>query len=221
VRHRPLRTHDRSNPNHIGVGAASTRRRAALIATGVAALLTVVGVVAFIGARLGQPQSTPVTPSPSSTLSALPPPESQLTGSPEPPNTPSQPSQPSNPPAPPTHGKARPPGDLGLAQPISQPACNGQLIVILGSVTTPGLYAAGVQQLLDAHPGAFYLRTDQTCPSLRPATAEGNPIYAVFELGGTTQSQVCARVHAAGDSAYGKRLDTTTDPGYIIPCPAH
>jgi serine/threonine-protein kinase len=97
---------------------------------------------------------------------------------------------------------------------MSYPTCNGQGIVILGPVTTPGLYAAGVQRLLDAHPGAFYLRTDQTCPSLRPATEEGNPIYAVFELGGTTRSEV----RAEGGNAYGKLLDTTTDPGYIIPC---
>jgi serine/threonine protein kinase, bacterial len=105
-----------------------------------------------------------------------------------------------------------------LRQPISHPACNGQGIVILGSVTTPGMYPAGVQRLLDAHPGAFYLRTDQTCPSLRPATAEGNPIYAVFQLGGITEAQVCVAVNAAGDGAYGKWLDTTTDPDYIIPC---
>lgn len=101
---------------------------------------------------------------------------------------------------------------------MSYPTCNGQGIAILGSVTTPGLYAAGVQRLLDANPGAFYLRTDQTCPSLRPADEEGNPIYAVFDLGGTTRSEVCAAVHAAGSNAYGKWLDMSTDPGFIIPC---
>jgi serine/threonine-protein kinase len=101
---------------------------------------------------------------------------------------------------------------------MSRPACNGQGIVIFGSVTTPGLYAAGVQRLLDAHPGAFYLRADQTCPSLRQTTAAGNPIYAVFEPGGTTQAQVCAKVRGDGEGAYGKWLNTTTDPGYVIPC---
>ena len=85
----------------------------------------------------------------------------------------------------------------------------GQGIAILGSLTPPGLYAAGVQRLLDAHPGAFYLRTDQTCPSLRAATDEGNPIYAVFTPAGTTQSQVCATVRAAGGNAYGQWLDYT------------
>jgi serine/threonine-protein kinase len=117
-----------------------------------------------------------------------------------------------------TRAQSLPSGDLGLTMPMSYPSCNGQGIVVLGSVTTPGLYAAGVQQLLDAHPGAFYLRTDQTCPSLRAATEEGNPIYAVFELGGINQGAVCAAVRAAGGNAYGKWLDTTTDPGYIIPC---
>ena len=101
---------------------------------------------------------------------------------------------------------------------MGYPNCNGQGIVVLGSVTTPGMYAAGVQRLLNAHPGAYYLRTDQSCPSLRQASDEGNPIYAVFELGGTTQGEVCAAVDAAGGGAYGKWLDTTTDPGYIIPC---
>jgi serine/threonine-protein kinase len=75
-----------------------------------------------------------------------------------------------------------------------------------------------VQRLLDAHPGAFYLRTDQTCPSLRPATEDGDPIYAVFDLGGITRGEVCAAVRAAGGNAYGKWLDAKTDPGYIISC---
>ena len=109
-------------------------------------------------------------------------------------------------------------GDLGLSTPISSPSCNGQGIVILGSVTTPGLYAAGVQRLLGAHPGTFYLRTDQSCPSLRQETAAGNPIYAVFALGGKTHDQVCAAVQSAGGDAYGKWLDNKTDPDHMIRC---
>ena len=89
---------------------------------------------------------------------------------------------------------------------------------MLGSVTTPGQYAAGVQRLLTAHPGASYLRTDQTCPSLRAATAEGNPIYAVYRPAGTTTAEVCAAVRAAGGDAYGKWLDYTTPPSFQIPC---
>jgi serine/threonine protein kinase, bacterial len=101
---------------------------------------------------------------------------------------------------------------------MSYPYCNGQGVVILGSVTTPGLYPAGVQRLLDAYPGSFYLRTDQSCRSLRQVSDEGNPIYAVFQLGGMSEGQVCAAVRRAGGIAYGKWLDNSTDPGYIIPC---
>ena len=101
---------------------------------------------------------------------------------------------------------------------MTAPRCNGQAIVILGSVTTPGEYEQGVQRLLEANPGAGYLRTDMSCPSLRQATDAGNPIYAVYAPGGTTQSQVCTRVRAVGGIAYGKWLDMTTDPGYVIPC---
>lgn len=43
-----------------------------------------------------------------------------------------------------------------------------------------GLYESGVQRLLDSHLGAFYLRNDQTCHSLRAATEDGVSIYAAF-----------------------------------------
>jgi serine/threonine protein kinase, bacterial len=124
------------------------------------------------------------------------------------------------PPAPPSRGSVRtlPPGDLGLPTPMSYPTCNGRGIVVLGNVTTPGMYAAGVQNLLNAHPDASYLRTDQACPSLRHESDAGNPIYAVFKFAGTTQREVCTAVRAAGGGAYGKWLDYSTDPAYIIPC---
>lgn len=205
-------------------------RRAAVIAGGVAAALLAVGLVAFVGAKLGQ--------SPESSQSAAPTPTLTRPGWPEtidpprtvtrtaPPVTITQSvSPPPNPvpsPAPPRAPAPRNlpghPGDLGLATPMSRPSCNGQGIVVLGSVTTPGQYANGVQRLLAAHPGASYLRTDQTCPSLRAATDEGNPIYAVYRPAGNTVAAVCAAVRSAGGDAYGKWLDYTTDPSYRIPC---
>jgi serine/threonine-protein kinase len=194
-------------------------RRHALVALVAVAALLIIGLVAYIGARLGQhpPPSTPAATSPPPSLPPLQPPQpSETAADPGTPSTPAEPPAPSDnptPPAPPPRG-----GDLGLRQPITRPACNGQGIVILGSVTTPGLYAAGVQRLLDAHPGAFYLRTDQTCPSLRAATEEGNPIYAVYQLGGLTRSQVCDTVRRSGGDAYGKWLNSTTDPEERINC---
>ncbi|QNI06125.1 serine/threonine protein kinase [Mycobacterium kubicae] len=202
---------------------SATHRQGLLIAGCVAALLAV-GIVAFIATRLAQPPSPPASApqqAPLSTEVYAPRPPETITFTP-PPLTVTQPGAPPNvsaaPPSTTSSRSDRGAGDLGLTTPIAKPNCNGQGIVVLGSVTTPGLYAVGVQRLLDAHPGSYYLRTDQTCPSLRPTTDEGNPIYAVFIPGGTTQSAVCARVRAAGGNAYGKWLDFTTDPGYVIPC---
>jgi len=53
---------------------------------------------------------------------------------------------------------------------------------------------------------------------LRRATEEGNPIYAVYRVAGRTQRDGCSAVRAAGGGAYGKWLNDTTDPSYIIPC---
>jgi serine/threonine-protein kinase len=110
-------------------------------------------------------------------------------------------------------------GDLGLSIPIAQPRCDGTGIVVVGSAITPGRYAEDVQRFLVAHPGSSYLRTDQTCPSLRQATDEGNPIYAVYKAAGTSTEAVCTLVRAQGEDAYGKWLDMSTDPSFIIPCP--
>lgn len=201
--------------------------RTALIAAGIAAALVAVGVIAFVGAKLGQSPATPPTAAPSPSLTRPPWPETvnpprTVTRTPppvtvtRPGSTPTVAPPPPRPSASPT---ASPPfGDLGLARPMSRPSCNGQGIVVLGSVTTPGQYPAGVQGLLDAHPGASYLRTDQTCPSLRPETDEGNPIYAVYRPAGDTTAEVRSAVCYAGGDAYGKWLDYTTDPGFQITC---
>lgn len=109
-------------------------------------------------------------------------------------------------------------GDLNVSIPMSRPACDGTGIVVLGSVTTPGQYAEGVQRLLNANPGASYLRTDQSCPSLRRATAEGNPIYAVYRVAGRSQAAVCDAVATAGGGAYGRWLSTNLPPDHKISC---
>ena len=108
--------------------------------------------------------------------------------------------------------------DLGLSTPVSYPSCDGEGIVVLGNAVTPGRYATDVQRLLNEFPDASYLRTDRACRSLRQSTDAGNPIYAVYRVAGKTQIDVCAAMHAAGGDAYGKWLDTNTDPKFIIPC---
>lgn len=200
----------------------SPSRRTVLVAVGLAALLAV-GLVAYIGASLGgrSSESPPTASNPPTQIW-----DEVTPVEPEPPPAPTPETVTETatvaPPSVPTRTRVPPPppddGDLGLPTPISRPLCNGQGIVVLGNVTTPGRQREGIQRLLNIYPGASYLRTDRSCPSLRQADDEGDPIYTVYRFAGFSQSQVCAAVRYAGGDAYGKWLDYTTPPSYIIPC---
>jgi hypothetical protein len=109
--------------------------------------------------------------------------------------------------------------DLGLDVPLARPACDGTGIVVLGSAYTPGKYREQVQKLLSLNPGSSYLRTDLACPSLRQSV-DGNPVYAVYRVAGTTTKQVCALLATvpAGPGTYGKWLDTNLDPDNHVEC---
>lgn len=111
-----------------------------------------------------------------------------------------------------------PESDLGLSTQISQPACDGSGIVVLGAATTPGDYPADVRDLLQQYPGSGYLRTDETCPSLAQQTDAGEAIYAVYRPAGDSRQSICAAVRKAGGDAYGKRLDQTSDPESVVDC---
>ncbi|MBN3458864.1 hypothetical protein JNN96_33035 [Mycobacterium sp. DSM 3803] len=107
---------------------------------------------------------------------------------------------------------------LKVSTPITQPDCDGTGIVVLRNAVTPGNYDAEIQRGLDSFPGASYLRTDHSCPSLRQVSDAGTPIYTVYRPAGRSLGEVCAAVNRAGGDAYGKWLDMTTDPKYILPC---
>ena len=121
---------------------------------------------------------------------------------------------------PPPSSNRRPASEVALRVnvPISQPPCDGTGIVVLGSAVVPGKYDSEIQRLLNANPGAQYLRTDYACPSLRQVSDSGTPIYAVYRIAGRTMSELCSAVRAAGGDAYGKWLDTTTEPSYLMKC---
>lgn len=108
--------------------------------------------------------------------------------------------------------------DLGLPVPMTVPSCDGMGIVVVANAVAPGSYVEEIAAHLDAHPGASYLRTDRSCPSLRQATEEGNPIYAVYFPAGESTSELCSAVRARGGDAYGKWLDTVTDPRSLVEC---
>lgn len=107
---------------------------------------------------------------------------------------------------------------LGLATPISAPACDSTGIVVLGAATNAISYRRDVAALLKAHPGASYLITDRACPSLRQSTAAGDHIHAVYRPAGESATSVCAAVKRAGGRPYGKRLDCASDPAATIRC---
>ncbi|MEZ0342470.1 serine/threonine-protein kinase [Mycobacterium sp. pV006] len=221
----------RGTEPQLPVASSTTSSRsmnsAAVVVLAVTALLAV-GVIAFVGAKLAQQtspqQSAGPTESPGPAWderepSVIPPPRTETVTETATVNPP--PAAPPPRPLPPpsrTAAPSAPAGDLGLRTPMSRPLCNGQGIVVLGNVTTPGQYAQGIQDLLNRYPGASYLRTDQSCPSLRQADDEGDPIYAVYRTAGFSAAEVCRGVRAAGGGAYGKWLDYTTPPSYIIPC---
>jgi serine/threonine-protein kinase len=109
--------------------------------------------------------------------------------------------------------------DLVLAtSPTYQPCVPPTGIVVIESAFSPGSYAADVQRLPDGHPGAMWLRTDRSWPSLRQATESGDPIYAVYRVAGYTEADICAGVRAEGGGDYGKWLDTVHTPDYVVPC---
>ncbi|MHA3684123.1 hypothetical protein ACXR2W_11455 [Leucobacter sp. HY1908] len=122
--------------------------------------------------------------------------------------------------------RERPSGDLGLAQTISLPACDGTQIAVVGTSWTPTEYKADIERYLKLFPGSEYSRTDFLCTSfLRPAldNSDDNYIYFVFQRTGNDTARTCqiARDAAsAGGNTHGKWLRNVAwaDRGEQVPC---
>ena len=112
----------------------------------------------------------------------------------------------------------RPPGDLGLAVPISKPSCDGGYVLMVGSAVTPGAYAQQVQQHLEHFPGARYQHSLSTnCESLR-THVDGAEIYSVYYGPYGDKAAACAkRASVAGDS-FVRKLDHTSPPDNVVGC---
>ncbi|WP_207842709.1 serine/threonine-protein kinase [Williamsia soli] len=108
------------------------------------------------------------------------------------------------------------PADLGLATPISTPACDGAGIVVVANATNPSSYRDEMAAALAANPGAQYLRTDFSCPSLRQRDDNGNLIYAAYVVVGQGKTAICNAFGRFADDDYGKVLDTVSDPTVFI-----
>jgi hypothetical protein len=198
------------HPGSPGNRPQPRRGPSAVVIALVGAALLIGGLLVFFGTRLSQPKQSSSSPS-TVTIG----PNTQNTSAPNSPVPTTPPTTTTPPPSSPTRPSARAAGDLGLPTPMSRPACDGTGMVVLGNATDPGSYPADVQHLLNEYPGASYLRTDQSCPSLRQSL-KGNPIYAVYRVAGRTEADICAAVRGAGGQAYGKWLDTSSDPNSYI-----
>ncbi|GEE00824.1 hypothetical protein nbrc107696_12700 [Gordonia spumicola] len=188
------------------VPATSHRGRTSMIAAAVAiaALLAGAGAVWF-AVQASSPDPTPTAASSAPPTTTTPPPTQATTTvtqtqvlTPDPTVTAVTPAS----------------ADLGLSTPISRPPCDGRTILIVASVTTPGEYAQGVARALADNPGAEYLRTDESCSSLRQSL-NGNPIYAVY-FEGDSLADTCALHARMGSSTNARRLDDSTPPNTNI-----
>ena len=152
--------------------------------------------------------ATVVVPLPSTTLSA-PPTTPATTAAPMATSTPVT----TAPPSPPNV-----PGDLGIAGHLMiKPPCDGGYITVVGNAIDPTSYVQTISDLLARYLNSMYLRTDQTCPSLR-ADVDGNAIYTVY-FGPYADSQTaCAQRVLGPEDAYVRRLSLTDPPTHVIDC---
>jgi serine/threonine-protein kinase len=109
------------------------------------------------------------------------------------------------------------PGDLGLAQPMTRPPCDDTYITVLISSLDPATDATAVSDALTRYPGSAYLKTIETCPSLRPSV-NGAEIYVVYFGPFLTEAEACAARASGPSDAYVRTLSVTVPDTHRIAC---
>lgn len=110
------------------------------------------------------------------------------------------------------------PGDLAIpGRPMQRPGCDGAYVTIVASLVGDQATAESVGALLDTYPRSDYLRTDQTCSSLR-ADVDGEPIYVVYFGPFAFASDACIARADGPDGAYVKQLSNEVAPDAVVPC---
>jgi hypothetical protein len=110
------------------------------------------------------------------------------------------------------------PGDLAIpGRPMQRPECDGSFITILASAVGAQATADGIAAILDGFPGSEYLRTDQTCSSLRPDVG-GEPIYVVYFGPFVFDTDACAARAEGPEGAYAKQLSNDVPPDQVVNC---
>ena len=158
------------------------------------------------------PTEAPTTPAPVTAAPTIPPPTTAA------PTTPVPTTVPPTTTTPPSTVPGAAPGDLGIAGiPMSRPPCDGQYVTILGSIKQTTA-SAMEYALRNDFPGANYLRSDQTCPSLNVGSSDGSPLYRIFVGPYPDPTTVCAARAQSTQGAFVKRLSDES-PLHAVPCP--
>lgn len=111
------------------------------------------------------------------------------------------------------------PGDLAVpGRPMQRPPCNGAFITVLASPVGAQATGQSVAAVLDEYPGSNYLRTDQTCRSLR-ADVDGEPIYVVYLGPFAVDSDACQARAEGPEGAYARQLSDEVGPDHAVTCP--
>ncbi len=110
------------------------------------------------------------------------------------------------------------PGDLGVtSHPMQQPSCDGGFITLLASAIGDQATAESVAAMLKKYPGANYLRTDQSCPSLTQSV-NGEPVYVVYFGPFVRDTDACAARAQGPEGAYARQLSSDVGPDHTVAC---
>jgi hypothetical protein len=110
------------------------------------------------------------------------------------------------------------PGDLGVAaHPMQQPSCDGGFITLLASAIGDQASAQSIAAVLRQYPGANYLRTDQSCPSLTQSV-NGEPVYIIFFGPFVLDTDACTARAQGPNGAYARQLSNQLGPDHTVVC---
>ncbi len=199
-------------PSSAAPGPATRNRLPLVIAT--VAVLTVLGAALWFwqGTRSGAPSTVAADAAATSTVTVVPGAASGITVTETVEPAPAATTTATV--APPPAAPARGGGDLGLSTPISSPPCDGRTVAVVYNAVLPGAYEQEIASALSRYPGASYLRTDQSCLSLKQSE-NGNSIYAVY-YPGSSIADTCSIKARIGGGTYARRLDDSTPVGTEI-----
>jgi serine/threonine-protein kinase len=108
-------------------------------------------------------------------------------------------------------------GDLGLSQPMSKPPCDDTYITVVASAVNSDTNASVLTSVLERYPGSAYLKTSETCPSLR-ASLNGEDIYVAYFGPFLTSSEACAARSKGPTDAYVRILSLTVPDTHRVAC---